>query len=96
MRDQFAHLPPDPDPTRLRRATNELLLAGLTTLAEQDERSASILRARFLDAAKAQAVASRLNLSRDSVNRLQSAAETRLAEILWGGRWRAGRNAPMP
>lgn len=74
----------DNNPTTLRRTANEVLMTGIEELATYDSQGANVLKARFLNAQKGQEVASRINVSRDSVNRLQHSAISRLTEILWG------------
>ncbi len=83
VHERRAALGVEANPAALRRAANDILITGLDELATQDTRGAAVLRMRFLDADKALKVASRLNLSHDTINRAQRAAIHRLAEILW-------------
>jgi hypothetical protein len=71
------------NPAAARYATNHVLMSGLDELATQDDLAAQVLRARFLDDHKIRAVASKLNMSVDSVNRVQAVAIQRLAQIVW-------------
>lgn len=84
VRTRRAELESDSNPAAQRRATNDVLLAAIDELETQDRPGATVLRMRFLDADKALRVASRMNLSRDSVNRIQGKAIERLTTILWG------------
>lgn len=67
----------------LRLATNQILLEGITELASQDEVGARVLQLRFPANKSLQVVANNLNISADSVSRLQRAAIGRLAEIIY-------------
>jgi len=66
----------------LRRATNQVILDGLETLAERDPEGEKILRERFLNKDTIGAVAFRRNLSQDQINRQQREAISNLSEIL--------------
>lgn len=67
----------------LRRATNQVLLQGLKTLAVTHDRDATLLRMRFLDGLATYSVANRMNAAEPSIYRWQSQAITRLAHVLW-------------
>lgn len=81
-RDRLRGLDHPPSPAILRRATNEVLLAGLDELGDFDSHGARILRERFLDLRLGKEVAKDLKLSLDQVNRQQAAAGRRLTEII--------------
>ncbi len=81
-RDRLRGLDQPPSPALLRRATNEVLMAGLDELADLDPQGSRILRARFLDLRLGKEVAKDLKLSLDQVNRQQAGAGRRLTEIL--------------
>lgn len=66
----------------LRLSTNEVLLEAIEQLAQQDEQAAQILRWRFPNGEGQAALVSRLNVSRDTVSRLQRAAINQLAKTL--------------
>jgi hypothetical protein len=66
----------------LRRITNELLAEAIERLAEQNEREAAVLRARFIDGQITRQVANRLYASPDQVNRWQRHAIEHLTDIL--------------
>ncbi|MBE2198374.1 MAG: hypothetical protein IAE79_07160 [Anaerolinea sp.] len=70
-------------PATLRLATNEVLLACVQELAQQDSDSASILTWRFLDGEIVQQVANRLHLGIDQLKRRQNRAIQALTAILW-------------
>ena len=70
-------------PAMLRLATNNVLLAALDELAQQDPDSARLLRERFVDNDTLQMVANRLNVSSYSVSRLQFDAIRQLASIIF-------------
>jgi hypothetical protein len=82
MRERQAALGGDSSPSALRRATNEVLLAGLEELKQGDSRGDQVLRSRYLELLTGKEAASRLNLNRDHVNRLQREALSRLTKIL--------------
>ncbi len=65
-----------------REATNRVLESAIATLAESDERAATLLRSRFIEEEITRRVAVRLHASVDQVNRWQRAAITDLARIL--------------
>lgn len=67
----------------LRQATNRALLAALTTLQASDERSASLLRRRYLDERPVFSVANELNVSEPTFYRLQRRALQQVAAILF-------------
>lgn len=70
-------------PTTRRLAANQVLLAGIDTLRIQNETSANLLTARFLDGEKAQALAYKLHMSIDQIKRRQRDAITGLTQIIW-------------
>lgn len=65
-----------------RRATNEILLGALETLAAEHEDSANILRQHFLDGMLMQAIANRLNIGQSTAYRKQQEALHQLACII--------------
>lgn len=66
-----------------RYAANTVLLEGMDELAPRNQQGVDILRARFLDKQKTRRVALEINLSEDSVNRLQRKAIDQLTQIVW-------------
>lgn len=66
-----------------RRATNEILLEALETLAQKDKIGAQILHERFLNDETIIGVAYKLKLGEDQVNRGQRKALELLTEILY-------------
>lgn len=79
---QRTEFPMDGSQGALRFVTNRVLLLALETLQQQSERSATILRARFCDEQSAKEVAVMLNLTADSIHRLQRKAVEQLVAIL--------------
>lgn len=73
----------DTSPANLRLATNEVLLSGLNILKTQDQEGAQVLRERFANNQKIITVANQMNVSQNTVSRLQSKAIQQLAEILY-------------
>ncbi|MBX3055875.1 MAG: sigma-70 family RNA polymerase sigma factor [Anaerolineae bacterium] len=69
-------------PATLRLVTNEVLLACLQELAQQDADSAHILTWRFLEGEIVQQVANRLHLGTDQLKRRQNRAIQELTTIL--------------
>lgn len=67
-----------------RRITNDLLAEAIDQLAEQNEREAQVLRARFIEGEITRQVAARLYASPDQVNRWQRSAIQHLTEVLLG------------
>lgn len=67
----------------LRLATNEVLLAALNKLAQQNEGATQLLRWRFLDDETQLVVANRLGVSRSTISRLERTAIDQLADILY-------------
>jgi hypothetical protein len=72
----------DSTPALQRLATNEVLLAAIDELEQQDPTAARILRSRFLDRDTLMMVANRMNVSEYTVSRLQRAAIEEVARIL--------------
>ena len=70
-------------PTALRQITNEILLEGINELELIDQPAARVLRLRFQDGNTIVMVGFKLNVSGDTVSRLQRAAITGLAEIIY-------------
>lgn len=68
----------------IRRATNQVLLEGLTRLATDHEADAVLLRKRFLDERASYAVANELNVAEPTLYKMQRRAIGRLAETLHG------------
>ncbi|MCB0170847.1 MAG: hypothetical protein KDJ97_09885 [Anaerolineae bacterium] len=66
----------------VRRATNEILLEALETLAVEHEHSANLLRLHFLDGMLMHAVANRLNIGQSTAYRKQQEALHQLALII--------------
>jgi LuxR family glucitol operon transcriptional activator len=66
----------------IRRATNQVLLAALRTLAVDYEQDAALLQARFLDGKGAAAVANERNVAEITVFKMQRQAIARLAATL--------------
>ncbi len=81
-RDRLRGLEQPLSPALYRRATNDVLMAGLDELGEIDAQGSRILRERFLDLRLGKEVAKDLKLSLDQVNRQQAGAGRRLTEIL--------------
>lgn len=69
-------------PTKMRLATNQVLLDAIDVLAEQDEVSARLLRLRFPEDNTLLMVAHQLNISEYTVSRMQRKAIESLASIL--------------
>lgn len=69
--------------TRLRLATNEVLLSGLENLALHFPKEAQILRYRFLDELTIEKTASKMGYGPDHTNRLQREGVKHLAELLF-------------
>jgi hypothetical protein len=65
-----------------RRATNEILLDALETLAGEHEDSANLLRKHFLDEMLMYAIANRMNIGQSTAYRRQQDALRRLAQII--------------
>ena len=65
-----------------RRATNEILLDALETLAYENEENASLLRQHFLDGMLMHAIANRLNIGQSTAYRKQQEALHQLALII--------------
>ncbi len=65
-----------------RRATNEVLLGALETLAAEHEDSANLLRQHFLDGMLMQTIANRLNIGQSTAYRKQQEALQQLALII--------------
>lgn len=65
-----------------RRATNEILLDALETLAAEHENSANLLRQHFLDGMLMHAIANRLNIGQSTAYRKQQEALHQLARII--------------
>lgn len=72
----------DGGPASLRLATNQVLLEAIEELTRLHPREAEVLQSHFLSGTKTRSVASRLNVTRDAVNRLQKVAIQQLSEIL--------------
>lgn len=70
-------------PTAYRLAANQVLLDGVEALRVQDETSADLLLARFMDGEKLQSIAYKQHMSLDQVKRRQREALIRLAQIIW-------------
>ena len=70
-------------PTAHRLAANQVLLDGIDALRIQNEASADLLVARFLDGEKLQGIAYKLHMSIDQVKRRQREAIAGLAQIIW-------------
>jgi len=66
----------------VRRATNEIILDALETVALEDEDSASLLRQHFLDGMLMHAIANRLNIGESTAYRKQQEALRQLALII--------------
>jgi hypothetical protein len=66
----------------VRRATNEVILDALETVALEDEDSASLLRQHFLDGMLMHAIANRLNIGQSTAYRKQQKALRQLALII--------------
>lgn len=69
-------------PTRLRLATNEVLLSGLENLKKQFSKEAQILHHRFLDGLTIEQTSEKVGYGPDHANRLQREGIKHLAEIL--------------
>ena len=67
-----------------RRATNDIILAALETLAAEHESSATLLRQHFLDGMLMQAIANRMNIGQSTAYRKQQEALYQLALIVQG------------
>ncbi|MBI1878119.1 MAG: hypothetical protein HYR94_07820, partial [Chloroflexi bacterium] len=65
-----------------RRATNQILLDALETLALEHEDSANLLRQHFLDGMLMQVIANRLNIGQSTAYRKQQEALHQLARII--------------
>ena len=70
-------------PTTRRLATNQVLLAGIETLKQQDHIGAEILSLRFMDEDTVLMVGRKLDLSEDQVKRRQRGAIANLTQIIW-------------
>lgn len=70
-------------PTSLRLVTNQVLLEAIEALAVQDELSSRVLQLRFLDDNTLLMVAYKLNISVDTVSRLQRKAIGQLTATLY-------------
>ncbi len=68
--------------TSARRATNEILLDALKTLAEEHEDNATLLRQHFLDGTLMHIIANRLNIGQSTAYRKQQIALHQLALII--------------
>lgn len=66
----------------LRAVTNEVLETALVELENYDAQGAEVLQKRFIDGASRAEVAGIINLSEDSVSRIQSRAVQVMAEII--------------
>ncbi|MCB0164833.1 MAG: hypothetical protein KDI79_11440 [Anaerolineae bacterium] len=66
----------------VRRATNEILLEALETLAVEHKYSANLLRQHFLDGVLMHAIANRLNIGQSTAYRKQQEALHQLALIV--------------
>lgn len=75
-------LPNPHDPANRRMATNAVLEKGLDKLAEQHERSTTILRLRFIKQETIYAVGNNLHLSPDQISRLQKKAIEQLTAVI--------------
>ncbi|MDT8304435.1 MAG: NB-ARC domain-containing protein [Anaerolineae bacterium] len=82
VRQHRAALPDATSPLSQRLATNELLLAAIARLEEQDEIAAQLLRWRFLDDQTLMSVSHRLNVSEYTVSRMQRSAIAMLTAII--------------
>lgn len=69
-------------PTRLRLATNAVLLSGVENLEQQFPKEAEILRYRFFDVLSIEKASKKVGYSPDHANRLQREGIKHLAEIL--------------
>lgn len=66
-----------------RQATNEVILAGLNALEENQGRDADLLRLRFLDGHVMHTVANQLNMAESTANKKQRQAIQRLTDIIY-------------
>lgn len=82
VREKQALIAGESSPTRLRLATNQVLLDAIEALAEHDEMAAQVLRLRFSNDDTLLMVGYRLNISEYTVSRTQRAAIESLAGIL--------------
>lgn len=70
-------------PTAYRLAANQVLMEGIEALRVQNEASANLLNARFLDGATLQEIALRRHMSIDQIKRRQREAITGLTQFIW-------------
>ena len=70
-------------PTAYRLAANQVLHDGVEALRVQDEVSAALLLARFMDGEKLQSIAYKQHMSLDQVKRRQRNAIENLTQIIW-------------
>ena len=66
-----------------RQATNEVILAGLDALEENQGRDADLLRLRFLDRHVMRTVANQLNMAESTANKKQRQAIQLLTDIMY-------------
>ena len=71
-----------PNQTDQRLATNQILLEAIEELNEQDHEAAQVIRSRFANKQKIVSVAHQLNVSENTVSRIQRRAITSLAKII--------------
>jgi hypothetical protein len=69
--------------SNIRRATNQVLLTGLKTLAAEHEQDAALLRARFLDGAAITTVANQQNVAEATLYKMQRQAIDHLAAVIY-------------
>ena len=72
-----AESPPGP-----RLTTNTILFDGISVLQEDAPLAAEVLRARFVNGEKIYAVANKLNVSENTISRIQKRGIGKLAEII--------------